>query len=138
MSSYFVWWGGWSYGPRHLIPVSMLMFYEGIPMVARRRSLHAPLVWVSVAGILMVWLAKATVLHIMPEKYNTPVFDLALPKLLQGELRSDAVVTRLFDFHPIVAAPIWIVLFPVCLKRLHAMTLPRSESAQSVLVESRA
>ena len=79
----------------------------------------------------MVWIAKATVLHIMPQNYANPVFDLALPKLLQGELRSDAVVTRLFDFHPIVAAPIWIVLFPVCLKRLHAMTLPRNRFSSS-------
>jgi len=138
ISSYFVWWGGWSYGPRHLIPLAMLLFYEGIPLVARRRSLHAPLLWVSVAGILMVWLAKATVLHIMPENYANPVFDLALPTLLHGELRADAVVTRLFGFHPIVAAPMWIVLFLACLKRLHAMTLPRSEPAAPVLVESRA
>ena len=138
ISSYFVWWGGWSYGPRHLIPLAMLLFYEGIPFVARRRSLHAPLLWASAAGIAMVWVAKATVLHIMPENYANPVFELALPKLLQGDLRSDAVVTRLFGFHPIVAAPLWIVLFLVCIKRLHAMTQARREPAPSVLVQSHA
>ena len=136
ISSYFVWWGGWSYGPRHLIPLAMILFYEGIPFVARRRSLHAPLLWASVAGIAMVWVAKATVLHIMPENYTNPIFDLALPKLLQGDLRSDAVVTRLFGFHPIVAAPIWIVLFLACIKRLNAMTRGRREPAPPVLVES--
>ena len=138
ISSYFVWWGGWSYGPRHLIPLAMILFYEGVPLVAKRRSLHAPLIWASIAGILMVWVAKATVLHIMPENYANPVFDLALPKLLQGELRSDAVVTRLFGFHPIVAAPMWIVLFLASIKRLHAMTLRRREPVPAVLVESHA
>jgi hypothetical protein len=131
ISSYFVWWGGWSYGPRHFIPLAMILFYEGIPLVARRRSLHAPLFWASVAGIAMVWMAKSTVLHIMPETYVNPIFQLALPKLLQGELRSDAVVTRLFAFHPIVAAPMWIVLFPACIKRLHAMARPPRELTSS-------
>jgi hypothetical protein len=121
ISSYFVWWGGWSYGPRHLIPLTMIVFYEAIPFVARRRSLHAPLLAVSVVGILMVWIAKATVLHIMPENFTNPVFDLALPKLLHGELRSDALVTRFFGFHPIVAAPIWLLLFAVTIKRLQAL-----------------
>jgi hypothetical protein len=138
ISSYFVWWGGWSYGPRHLIPLAMILFYDGIPMVARRRSLHAPLLWASVAGIAMVWVAKATVLHIMPENYTNPVFDLALPKLLQLDLRSDAVVTRLFGFHPIVAAPTWMVLFLACIKRLHAMTCARPQPAPPVLAESHA
>jgi hypothetical protein len=136
ISSYFVWWGGWSYGPRHLIPLAMILFYEGIPFAARRRSLHRPLLWASVAGIAMVWVAKATVLHIMPENYTNPVFDLALPKLLQADLRSDAVVTRLFGFHPIVAAPMWIVLFLACIKRLHALARARREPVPAVLVES--
>src|SRR5262245_28162499 len=35
ISSYFMWWGGWAYGPRHLIPLAMLLFYEGIPALAR-------------------------------------------------------------------------------------------------------
>ena len=99
----------------------MVLFYEAIPFVARRRALHAPLLAVSGAGIVMVWIAKATVLHIMPENFTNPVFDLALPKLLHGELRSDALVTRMFGFHPIVAAPLWILLFLAAVKRLSAM-----------------
>jgi hypothetical protein len=140
ISSYFVWWGGWSYGPRHLLPLAMIFFYEGIPLVATRRSLHTPLLWASVAGIAMVWMAKSTVLHIMPETYANPVFELALPKLLHGDLRSDAVVTRLFGFHPIVAAPMWIVLFLACVKRLHAMTRERRRQPEPppVFVESHA
>jgi len=130
ISSYFVWWGGWSYGPRHLLPLAMVLFYEAIPFVARRRALHAPLLAVSVAGIVMVWIAKATVLHIMPENFTNPVFDLALPKLLHGELRSDALVTRLFGFQPIVAAPLWILFFLAALKRLNAMRCPQSARPQ--------
>jgi hypothetical protein len=101
----------------------MVLFYEAIPFVAQRRELHAPLVAVSIVGILMVWIAKATVLHIMPENFTNPVFDLALPKLLHGELRGDALPTRVFGFHPLVAAPIWLVLFVAAIKRLQAMSL---------------
>jgi hypothetical protein len=49
------------------------------------------------------------------------VFELAIPKLLHGELRSDALVTRFFGFQPVVAAALWILLFLAAIKRLHAM-----------------
>ena len=125
ISSYFVWWGGWSYGPRHLIPLAIILFYEAIPFVAKRPRLHAPLIAVSAAGVAMVWLAKVTVLHIMPETFSNPVFTLALPKLLHGELRADALVTRFFGFHPMIAASIWPLLFAVALRRSESLIANR-------------
>ncbi len=59
-ASYFQWWGGWSFGPRHIIP--MLPFLC-IPLIATPRRLYpvlAILTLVSIAQMLIV--AASTVL----------------------------------------------------------------------------
>jgi hypothetical protein len=111
ISSYFVWWGGWAYGPRHLIPLAMLLFYEGLPMLARTRGYRGWIYAASVAGLGMVWVAKSTALYIMPEQFSNPVFDIALPAFLNRQLRHDALPTLLFGMDPWVGSWIWIGLF---------------------------
>ena len=111
ISSYFMWWGGWAYGPRHLIPLAMLLFYEGIPALARTGRFRGWLYTASVVGVGMVWIAKSTALYIMPERFSNPVFDIALPAFLNGQLRHDAIPSQLFGMAPLVAAWIWIALF---------------------------
>ena len=119
ISSYFVWWGGWSYGPRHLIPLAMLLFYEGIPLVARRPALRGWLYALSVCGIGMVWVSKATALYLMPEQFSNPVFDIAIPSFERGELRHDALPTHLFQLDPVPAAWLWLALFALSAAGLH-------------------
>jgi hypothetical protein len=111
VSSYFVWWGGWAYGPRHLIPLAMLCFYEGIPLMARTEALRQFLHAMSLAGIVMVWVAKSTSLYIMPEQFSNPVFEIAFPSFARGELRHDSILTHLFQVDPVIAAWVWLVLF---------------------------
>ena len=113
ISSYFMWWGGWAYGPRHLIPVAMLLFYEGIPALARTGRFRGWLYAASVVGIGMVWVAKATALYIMPEQFSNPVFDIALPAFLNGQLRHDAIPTQMFGMDPLIAAWLWLGLLVV-------------------------
>jgi hypothetical protein len=121
ISSYFIWWGGWSYGPRHLIPLAMLMFYEGIPMCARTGKLRGWLYCASACGIGMVWIAKSTALYIMPEQFSNPVVDLALPSFLQGQLRHDSILTLFFHVDPLVASYVWLVLFVISVATLHRL-----------------
>jgi hypothetical protein len=119
ISSYFVWWGGWSYGPRHLLPLAMLLFYEGIPLVARRPGLRGWLYALSVCGIGMVWVSKATALYLMPEQFSNPVFDIAIPSFERGQLRHDALPSHLFDLDPVPAAWLWLALFALSAAGLH-------------------
>jgi hypothetical protein len=111
ISSYFMWWGGWAYGPRHLIPLAMLLFYEGIPTLARTGRFRGSLYLASAIGISMVWIAKSTALYIMPEQFSNPVFDIALPAFLNGQLRHDAIPSQLFGVDPLIAAWAWVGLF---------------------------
>lgn len=111
ISSYFMWWGGWAYGPRHLIPLAMLLLYEGLPLLAKTGRFRGWLYAASLAGLGMVWIAKSTALYIMPEQFSNPVFDIALPAFLNGQLRHDAIPSQMFGMDPLVAAWIWIGLF---------------------------
>ena len=121
ISSYFVWWGGWSYGPRHLIPLAMLLFYEGIPMLARTGGFRGWLYTASAFGIGMVWIAKSTALYLMPEQFSNPVFDLALPSFLERQLRHDSILTHLFNVDTLVASWVWLVLFAISAAALHQL-----------------
>lgn len=125
ISSYFVWWGGWAYGPRHLIPLAMLLFYVGIPAYAEKGSFRGWVYAVSIAGLGMVWLAKSTTLHIMPEQYVNPVFDLAWPAFLGGRLRHDAIPSQFFGVNPLVAAWMWVALFVLALFGLRLLAQRR-------------
>jgi hypothetical protein len=121
ISSYFAWWGGWAYGPRHLIPLAMLLFYEGLPMLTRTGGYRGWIYAASAAGIGMVWIAKSTALYIMPEQFSNPVFDIALPAFLNRQLRHDAVPTMWFGIDPLVAAWIWVGLLVVGVMGLRAL-----------------
>jgi hypothetical protein len=125
ISSYFVWWGGWAYGPRHLIPLAMLLFYEGIPLMAGTEMLRQSLYGVSIAGIVMVWVAKATSLYIMPEQFSNPVFEIAFPSFARGELRHDSILTHLFQIDPVVTAWLWLALFVASVAGLHRLWTAR-------------
>ena len=143
ISSYFVWWGGWAYGPRHLIPLAMLLFYEGLPMLARTGGYRGWIYSASVVGLGMVWVAKSTALYIMPEQFSNPVFDIALPAFLNRQLRHDALPTMLFGTDPWVASWMWIGFFAVgivglcTLARPHRATLPQAIDSATFTVTLR-
>jgi hypothetical protein len=119
VSSYFVWWGGWAYGPRHLIPLAMLLFYEGLPPMARTLTLRRWLHLLSLFGLFMVWISKATALYLLPEQFTNPVFEVSLPSFLHGQLRHDSVLTHLFHLDPAIAAWLWLGSFAAGTAGLH-------------------
>lgn len=133
ISSYFVWWGGWAYGPRHLIPLAMLLFYEGMPRLAKRPALRSWIYVLSAGGIGMVWISKATALYLMPEQFSNPVFELALPSFERGRLRHDAVPTLLFQLDPMVAAWLWLGLFIATAAALHIFYARTLKKRRAVL-----
>ncbi|MGE0538278.1 MAG: hypothetical protein AB7O68_25170 [Pirellulales bacterium] len=51
-SKHFDWWGGWSYGYRHIVdtmPLLLLMLVPVLPMILRHR------IWVSTFAVLLLW-----------------------------------------------------------------------------------
>lgn len=110
-SSYHDWWGGWSYGPRQLLPVAILLLFSGIQFIARRK--HP--VWLFVAfcipGLMCAVMAKSTILYNLPTKFMYPIFEVVIPKFLKGEFNYCNLLTYIFDFPTSIANMIWIAIF---------------------------
>ncbi len=109
ISSYYMWDGGYAYGPRHLIPVAILLLYRGIMVVAKKGP-AGWLFYVSVgAGCLMGWLAKVTVAFVVMPDIANPVFSLIIPEFLQGRYNPNNVLTMVWGINPVVSVIVWPV-----------------------------
>lgn len=85
ISGYFMWWGGWSYGPRHLIIALIPALYFGIPLITKPLHFNF-LIALSVIGFFMAFLAKSTVMYGLPSGILNPFKNWIFPKWEEGIL----------------------------------------------------
>jgi hypothetical protein len=113
-SSYYMWWGGWSFGPRHLVPVAMLLLFEGAIFLTTIRFSRLAFFILATAGILLAWGDKATRIYLMPDnpyRFSDPLFDLILPDFSQHKFNANNLPTILFDLSPQTSVYLWLLLF---------------------------
>lgn len=96
ISGYFMWWGGWSYGPRHLMVALIPAFYFGIPLVTKPLHFFC-LIGLSIIGLTMSFLAKSTVMYGFPSGILNPFIEWVLPKLNEGVLNLNQLVINFLD-----------------------------------------
>jgi hypothetical protein len=117
IASFFTWWGGWSYGPRYLIVLAVLLIYEGIELISRfsfRRWLFLALTAYGLAG---AWIAKSTLVFMVPGRFlhgaqhSNTLLDILLPEFLAGRFNPDSLPTLIFGMSPFLSAALWPVAF---------------------------
>lgn len=123
ISSFFTWWGGWSYGPRYLIALAVLLLYEGMLIMSRER-INALLFYAAAFfGITGAWLAKATVVYNVPfpeyKGFFNPFWHIILPDFFAGRLNANNALTVLFDISPQEGAYGWLLLYVLTLTGLY-------------------
>ncbi|MBN1364350.1 MAG: hypothetical protein JW976_06050 [Syntrophaceae bacterium] len=125
MSSFFTWWGGWSYGPRYLIVLAVLLLYEGMLIISQdkiNKLLFAATVFFGFAG---AWIAKATLVYMVPfpeyEGFFNPFLHVLLPDLFAGRFNANNVLTAFFDISPKVGVSCWLVLYVISLVGLYML-----------------
>lgn len=134
VSSYRMWEGGWSFGPRHLIPAAMVLLYEGARLVPSRasRAWTGALALAAALGGVQVFAAKATRLYMVPPDLGFPLGELFIPKLLAGELNRNVLPTFLWNAPPLASHLLWAALLisgTLYLSRTAAMIgVPLAES----------
>jgi len=105
-SSYYLWSGGGSYGPRHLIPAFMLAVAELAPVVARDERDARPWVWrtvivsAAIVGILPALADKLTLQYVLPDWYHEPLTELVFPAFWAGQWNAHAIPSMLWGWEP--------------------------------------
>ena len=110
MSAYFKWDGGWCTGPRHLVPVIALAFYEGaIALQARPRTLW--MVYLLSGVGLIINLAAASTDPIVAENHLQPFFSDFWPRMARGELTTHNLAVELGLPNGRYLIGVWLALF---------------------------
>ena len=63
----FYWWGGWSYGPRYLICLAVILIYEGVVYLSTKKLNILLFIAVTGFGLVSTWLAKVTLMYMIPD-----------------------------------------------------------------------
>ena len=119
ISGFGGWWGGWSYGPRYLTAVAVLLLYRCLPSLIRwewSRWTSAP---AAVFGIICAFAAKDTVGFSLPTGVMHPLTEIILPAL--GRSASDAQWPILFGAPAWASSVLFVTLFITALFILRRM-----------------
>ncbi|MCX5849694.1 MAG: hypothetical protein NTW65_09610 [Deltaproteobacteria bacterium] len=122
ISSFFTWWGGWSYGPRYLIVLAVLLLYEGMLVISRDKINILLFTVTALFGITGAWVAKATVVYMVPfpeyDGFFNPFLHVLLPDLFAGRFNANNALTAFFDVSPQTGVYGWLILYVISLSGL--------------------
>jgi len=117
ISCYFIWWGGWSYGPRYLIILAVLLIYECILLLSGIKFSKIAFFILGGFGLLTTWIAKSTLVYMINDyamyrgiKVNT-FLDISLPEFMAGRFNACNLFSMIFRMQPGLANFIWLILF---------------------------
>ncbi|MBN1961473.1 MAG: hypothetical protein JW841_11045 [Deltaproteobacteria bacterium] len=109
--SYYMWYGGSCFGPRHLIPcvaIGLVAAARWLPDIGKIRTC----ITVSfVFGFALSAINKVTMSYRLPSA--RPLQEDMLPRLLAGRFNEENMLTNLIGLKPAVAAILWSILI-VC------------------------
>jgi hypothetical protein len=84
-ASYYMWWGGWSLGPRHLIPILPCLIIPLAFLPPKWDKVLYPLIGIS---IFFMWLGTSVDPQI-PDSETNPLFGYALSMFLQDRVSAN-------------------------------------------------
>lgn len=137
MASFFTWWGGWSFGPRYLVPLACLLLFETIRFLSRRDFPIWPVLVLGVWGLIHTWTAKASLMYMCPDgsTQNGPApatgsftfSDVILPALSDGRYNGNNLLSS-FGVNPAFGTFFWLFLFAGVLFWLFISQAPKKKS----------
>ena len=115
LSSHLVWYGGWSFGPRHLIPLCLLLLYK-MPFYLKYFPEYVK--WflsVTFIGLLLTFSAKVTLLYSINADFKNPIFELILPAIQNASFNENNLLTLIFGLNSTLAALVFLTISTVLL-----------------------
>lgn len=109
ISGFGGWWGGWSYGPRYLTAVAVMLFYRCLPSLVHwqwSRWASTPL---ALFGLFCALTAKDTAGFSLPTEFKHPLVEVILPAI--GKSHSDIQWPILFGIPAGWCSLLFLLLF---------------------------
>ena len=111
ISSHKVWWGGWSFGPRQLMPIAVLLLFESVVYISKRK-VNDYLFWsLSLVSLIFIWIVKSTVVYSVPTEIKNPIKDYFFQNIHNGATNPNNLLTMIYGVQPWTAAFVWLFLF---------------------------
>jgi hypothetical protein len=115
-SSYRVWYGGWCFGPRHFIPLTVLLLYHFAKYMDWKEWKNKVFYAVCITGIIYTWMAKCTLLYSINAEYKFPLVDLLIPSMKNDQFNENNILTLTTGINAGISAFAWLmILFAGCL-----------------------
>lgn len=113
-SAYYVWDGGWSFGPRYLIPIVVILLYESVIFLSARPFSRYVFYAISGMGIILTWMDKSTKIFQIPSNqatFGNPILSIIIPDFFKHKFNTNTLPVFLFDGNPVLAVYMWPILF---------------------------
>lgn len=110
-SSYRVWYGGWCFGPRHFVPITVLLLYYYANDLELKGIKGLMITLLSLMGLFYVWLDKCTLQYSVNADYPNTLTDLLIPAYRNYNFNLNNIMTKYFYTDPKTAAFYWLLIF---------------------------
>lgn len=110
IAGHSMWWGGWSFGPRHLTSIAALMIISGLPRLPDRPWADGSLAWLCGWGLVVVLAAKVTTVYSLPTEILHPFREMILPQFIHRSFTESQW-------------PVWVGFSPIMGTFLFGLTL---------------
>ena len=118
-ASYFGWWGGWTYGPRLLLFIVVILVYVGIIFLSIQ-CFSKPLFWLFILfGLITTFIDKATLLYSLPSETKHPFTEMIIPTFFSGNMNPNNFLSVVLGVNPAVSFIVWCLLFVGAVLILH-------------------
>lgn len=119
ISAHKMWWGGWSYGPRQLMPIGVLLLFESVVFISKIEIKKFVFYLFSSLCLIITWVVKSTVMYSVPTEIKNPFTDYFFQKVVSGASNPNNLFTMIFGLNPWTAAIFWLLSFAVLMFFLH-------------------
>ena len=106
-----IWWGGACIGPRHLIPVSILVAFEGSRFLSRNKFSGWGFYILMLSGLVCSWMAVSTAGYRIADEIENPFTKGVFHWFIEGKFNPGNILTLFFNISPKFAAWIWLLCF---------------------------
>ncbi len=119
MSGFGGWWGGWTYGPRYLTGVAVLLLYRCLPSLALMQWSRATFIPLALFGLFCAFAAKDTVGFSLPTEFMHPLIEVILPAI--GKAHADSQWPSLWGLPPGSCTALFFACFIPAMYILHRL-----------------